>query len=81
MPPPDLDAINAAVRSGSNAFHADGFYYYKDRNLSARDPFASFKPFERRQQFGASESEHRTSVLVERKRLAGCWACRRDRQR
>ena len=46
--------INAVVRSGGNAFHADGFYYYKDRNLSARDPFASIKPFERRQQFGGS---------------------------
>ena len=46
--------INAVVRSGGNSFHADGFYYYKDRNLSARDPFASFKPFERRQQFGGS---------------------------
>ncbi len=46
--------INAVVRSGGNSFHADGFYYYKDRNLSPRDPFASFKPFERRQQFGGS---------------------------
>src|SRR5215831_12288513 len=46
--------INAVVRSGGNAFHADGFYYYKDRNLSARDPFATFRPAERRQQFGGS---------------------------
>jgi outer membrane receptor protein involved in Fe transport len=48
--------INAVVRSGGNAFHADAFYYYKDANLSARDPFASFKPDERRQQFGGSAS-------------------------
>jgi len=48
--------INAVVRSGGRDFHADAFYYYKDRNLSARDPFASFKPAERRQQFGGSVS-------------------------
>src|SRR5262249_20026338 len=46
--------INAVVRSGGNSFHGDAFYYYRDRNLSARDPFATFRPAERRQQFGGS---------------------------
>lgn len=47
-------SVNAVVRSGSNTFHGDAFYYYKDDNLSARDTFANFRPFERRQQFGGS---------------------------
>jgi len=46
--------INAVVRSGGNAFHADAFYLYRDQNLTARDPFASFRPKERRQRFGGS---------------------------
>src|SRR5205823_5206468 len=47
-------SINAVIRSGTNRFHADGFWYYRDQNFSAQDPFATFKPIERRQQFGGS---------------------------
>ncbi len=34
--------------------HGDAFYYYRDQNMMAQDPFATFKPSERRQQFGVS---------------------------
>lgn len=47
-------SINTVVRSGANLFHADGFYYYRDQNFQARDPLASIRPDERRQQFGGS---------------------------
>jgi len=46
--------INAVFRSGGNVFHGDGFYYFRNQKLSARDPLATVKPFERRQQFGGS---------------------------
>lgn len=46
--------INSVIRSGTNTFHADGFYYYRDQRLGARDPLATIAPDERRQQFGGS---------------------------
>jgi hypothetical protein len=49
-------SVNMVLRSGSNAFHADGFYYYRDQNFAARDPLGSIKPPERRQQLGGSIS-------------------------
>src|SRR6516225_8482882 len=49
-------SVNMVLRSGANTFHGDGFYYYRDQNFAARDPLASIKPPERRQQFGGSVS-------------------------
>ena len=49
-------SINMVLRSGANAFHADGFYYYRDESFAARDPLGSIKPPERRQQMGGSVS-------------------------
>ncbi len=49
-------SINTVIRSGGNAFHADAFYYYRDQDMQARDPLASVKPAEKRQQFGGSVS-------------------------
>ncbi|HKC87529.1 MAG TPA: TonB-dependent receptor [Blastocatellia bacterium] len=46
--------INATVRSGSNAFHGDGFWYFRNEAFSARDPLATINPEERRDQFGGS---------------------------
>lgn len=48
--------INAVVRTGGNEFHGDGFWYFRNKNLSARDPLASINPDERRDQFGGSVS-------------------------
>jgi hypothetical protein len=49
-------SVNMVLRSGGNLFHADGFYYYRDQNFGARDPLATVKPPERRQQLGGSVS-------------------------
>ena len=49
-------SVNAVLRGGANDTHFDGFWYYRDQNFNARDPLASFRPDERRQQFGGSVS-------------------------
>jgi hypothetical protein len=49
-------SVNMVLRSGANLLHADGFYYYRDQNFGARDPLATVKPEERRQQLGGSFS-------------------------
>jgi hypothetical protein len=50
--------INTVVRSGTNRFHADGFYYFRNASMGALDPVAkatgATQPFEQRQQFGGS---------------------------
>ncbi len=48
--------INATIRGGKNKFSADGFWYFRNKRFSARDPFASINPTERRDQFGGSVS-------------------------
>ena len=50
--------VNATVRSGGNQFHSDGFWYFRNKSLNARDPFATINPDERRDQFGGSVSGH-----------------------
>src|SRR5262245_31011015 len=48
--------INSVIRSGGNKFQGDGFWYFRNEFLNARDPLASFRPTERRDQFGGSFS-------------------------
>jgi hypothetical protein len=47
-------SVNMVLRSGGNRLHGDGFYYYRDQSFAARDPLATVKPEERRQQVGGS---------------------------
>lgn len=49
-------SINAVIRSGSNQFRGDGFYFFRNASLNARDPLSTIKPEEKRQQFGGSFS-------------------------
>ncbi len=49
-------SVNMVLRSGGNLRHGDGFYYYRDQDFGARDPLATIKPPERRQQLGGSLS-------------------------
>jgi hypothetical protein len=44
------------VRSGTNTFHGDVFWYFRNETLNARDPLATINPEERRDQFGGSFS-------------------------
>ena len=55
--------VNAVTKSGTNAFHGDAFYYYKDNAIGAENPFTTesiagvttpIKPADRRQQYGGS---------------------------
>ena len=43
--------INIVQRSGTNQLHGGGFYYFRNQDLAARDPFETSKsPFRRQQQ-------------------------------
>ncbi len=46
--------VNAITKSGTNTFRGEAFYFLRDDKFQSKDPFAPFKPNERRQQFGAS---------------------------
>src|SRR5690606_3373811 len=46
--------INTVTRSGGNEFHGTGYWFFRDRSLNARDPFASINPKEVRHQAGGS---------------------------
>jgi hypothetical protein len=48
--------INSVIRSGTNSFHGDGFWYFRNQAFSARDPLATINPDEMRNQFGGSFS-------------------------
>lgn len=46
--------VNAVTKSGTNQFKGEGFYYVRHDRFQSREPFATGKPHELRQQFGAS---------------------------
>lgn len=46
--------INTVTRSGGNEFHGTGYWFFRNRSLNARDPFASVNPPEVRHQAGGS---------------------------
>ena len=46
--------VNVVTKSGSNHFHGTGFYFLRDSALGAANPFMTFKPHSRQQQFGAT---------------------------
>lgn len=59
--------VNTVTKSGTNNFHGDAFYYIRDNEVGARNPFSfqtvlvngaptivALKPTDRRQQFGGT---------------------------
>jgi len=46
-------SVNVSTKSGTNALHGEGFYYFRDQSLNANLPGASENPFQRNQ-FGGS---------------------------
>ena len=46
-------SVNVTTKSGTNSYHGDGYYYFRDQSLNANLPGASDNPFQRNQ-FGGS---------------------------
>ncbi len=46
--------VNTITKSGTNQVHGGGFWFFRNRTLNARDPFATFAPGEWRHQTGGT---------------------------
>ena len=46
--------FNVVTKSGSNDWHGGSFYYLRDRDFDAQQPYAWSKPADRQQQFGGT---------------------------
>jgi outer membrane receptor protein involved in Fe transport len=46
--------VNTVTKSGGNATHGTGFWFYRSTGFNARDPFSTFNPSEKRNQLGAT---------------------------
>ena len=46
--------VNTITKSGTNAIHGTGYWFFRNRTLNARDRYASFNPQDIRHQSGAS---------------------------
>jgi hypothetical protein len=50
--------VNTVTRSGTNDLHGTGYWFYRNQNFIAHDPFANLNPDEWRLQSGASLGGH-----------------------
>ena len=46
--------INTVTRSGGNFVHGTGYWFFRNQDFNARDPYSTVNPKERRDQFGGS---------------------------
>ena len=46
--------VNTVTKSGNNALHGTGYWFYRSTAFNARDPFSTYVPSEKRQQIGGS---------------------------
>ena len=50
--------MNTVTRSGSNDLHGTGYWFFRNQDFNARDPFAAVNPDETRHQAGGSLGGH-----------------------
>ena len=65
--------FNVATKSGTNEWHGSGFYYLRDRDFDAGQPYAPEQPNDRQQQFGGTTGRphpQRPHLLLRRIRSA-----------
>ena len=46
--------VNTVTRSGSNDLHGTGYWFFRNQDFNARDPFSNLNPDEKRNQMGGS---------------------------
>ncbi len=46
--------VNTVTRSGTNDLHGTGYWFYRNQNFNAHDPYATINPPDTRHQVGAS---------------------------
>jgi len=46
--------VNTVTRSGSNDFHGTAYWFFRNQDFNARDPFSTINPPEKRNQVGVS---------------------------
>jgi outer membrane receptor protein involved in Fe transport len=46
--------VNTVTKSGSNDLHGTAYYFFRNKDFNARDPFSTYVPADKRQQVGGS---------------------------
>jgi len=64
-------SVNVVTKSGTNAYHGQGYYYFRDQSLDANLPGASHTPFQRNQfggNFGGAIIKNKLFFFVDAER-------------
>src|ERR1051326_1118278 len=55
-------SVNVTTKSGTNAYHGEGYYYFRDQSLNAKLPGGTDNPFQRNQ-FGGNVGDRKSTRL------------------
>ena len=64
-------SVNVTTKSGTNSYHGEGYYYFRDQSLDANLPGASDNPFQRNQyggNFGGAIIKNRLFFFLDAER-------------